>query len=494
MKKTLCSLLLLPALLLSLCLPAYAADTDLLIAKMNDILDRIERIALNYDPDTINDDLRADLTRRITEDPACFDQAMDEVLSSLDHYSMYLPSGTYALAFSSGEESYVGIGITLSSVDGKIVVKAIDPAGPAASTALQAGDILTSVDGQPLLSADTSAVAALVRGEEGTSVRIGILRGQLEMTFTMTRAAIEQPVLTGHQAGEGIYYMDLNHFSGDDLDDTLRYYLYEAARLKSKVLILDLRGNPGGNLSLVLQMLNRLIPDRTAYFTVADRDSEATYTSRGIGPRFNQIFLLTDEDSASASEIMTSSLCDLNYATSVGETTYGKGRGQQHIVYTDGSAAVITTVALIPPSGEDYDGIGLAPDYEVESYNTRHPAAFCRPLNFRLLYRGDSSQKTEMLQQALCAIGYLDPDHGETTFGPKTFDAVERFRADCGLRSPNYLTAETINRINLCLEALSRRKIEVDAPLQKVLQLAGKYVRQPLQYVSDEYGQFENLH
>ena len=295
MKKTLCTLLLLPALLLSLCLPAYAADTDALISKMNQLLDMVEYLALNYDPAVINDDLRAQLTSAIEKDPSRFDQLMDDVLSSLDRYSMYLPGGTYDIAFGS-DQPYVGIGITMSPVDGKIMVKAIDPTGPAAATGLQVGDILTAVDGQPILSDDTNAVATLVRGEEGTSVRIGILRGTLEMTFTMIRASIEQPVLTGRQMEEGVYYMDLNRFSGEDLDDTFRYYLLEATRLQSRVLILDLRGNPGGDLSAVTDMLNRLIPDETDYFSIADREEEYTYCAHGRGPRFNQIFLLTDSD------------------------------------------------------------------------------------------------------------------------------------------------------------------------------------------------------
>ena len=492
MKKTLCTLLLLPVLLLSLCLPAYAADTEALLLKMNNILDMVEYLALNYDPAVINDDLRAQLTSAIENDPSRFDQLMDDVLSDLDRYSMYLSGGTYDIAFGS-EQPYVGIGITMTPIDGKIYVKAIDPTGPAAATGLQVGDILTAVDGQPILSDDTSAVAALVRGEEGTPVRIGILRGTLEMTFTMTRASIEQPVLTGRQMEDGVYYMDLNRFSGEDLDDTFRYYLSEATRLQSKVLILDLRGNPGGDLTAVTNMLGRLIPDAADYFSTADRWKEVTYSAHGRGPRFNQIFLLTDGDSASASEIMTAALCDLNYATSIGQTTYGKGRGQQHLVYPDGSAAVITTLELIPLSGMDYDGIGLTPDYTVADRTAAHPAAACRLLSFRSLKPGDRTWKTTHLQKALCAMGYLEQDHGEADFGPATLDALNRFRADCGLEPMRFLNAESISRINLCLQELSQRTVEVDAPLNTALKLARDYVRQPLQYAADKYGQFKNL-
>ena len=492
MKKFLCTFLLLPALLLSLCLPAYAADIDALLFKMNHILDLVEQLALNYDAAVINDELRAELTDAIRNDPAQFDRLMDDVLSGLDAYSMYLPSGSYETAFGT-EEPYVGVGITMTQIGDHIAVKAIEPNGPAAATGLQVGDILISVDDWTIPSPDMNAIADRVRGTAGTSVRIGVLRGTREMTFTMTRAAIEQPVLTGRQLQEGIYYMDLDRFSGEDLDDTFRYYLLEATRLQSKVLILDLRGNPGGDLSAVTNMLNRLIPDETPYFTIADRKEPETYHAHGRGPRFNQLFLLTDGSSASASEVMTSALCDLNYAISIGETTYGKGRGQQHLVYPDGSAAVITAIELIPPSGKDYDGIGLIPDYAVADRTAAHPAAACRPLQFRSLYCGDRTWKTVHLQKALCAMGYLPQDHGETVFGPMTLDALNRFRTDCGLKPMKFLNAESISRINTCLEALSQRTVPADAPLKTALRLAQDYVHRPLQYTADKYGQFENL-
>jgi len=493
MKKKLLPLLLLPALLLSLCLPAHAASAEALILKMNNILDLIEQVALEYDPAVINDDLRAELAHKITEDPTQFDALMDEVLSGLDAHSMYLPAGTYEDAFGT-DEGYVGIGITMTQTEAGIRVKEIAPGGPAAATGMQIGDILTSVNGQPLPEGGMDAVADLVRGEAGTSVTVGIRRGTLDMTFTITRAPIEQPTLSGHPLEEDIYYMDLERFKGDELEDEFRYYLLETTRLHSKVLILDLRGNPGGDLNLVTAMINRLLPERAAYFTIADRNGgNYTYTTSGHGPRLNQIILLIDGDSASASEVMTAALCDLDYAVSVGETTHGKARGQQHFVYSDGSAAVITTVRLVPPSGTDYEGIGLKPDYAVENRSVRHPAAACRKLDFKYLGQGDRSWQTAALQDALRAIGYLDAGCTEDCFGPQTLDALNRFRADCGLAPKTYLNAESVNRINACLDALSQLTIPADTQLDAALELARRAAKAPLQYTADKYGQFDNL-
>ncbi len=497
MKHRLLSLLLLPALLLTLVLPVHAATGQELVMKMDQILSLVENLALDYTPLTFeNALLQQDLAQRFDEDPALFDHLMDEILSSLDSHSMYLPAGTYSEAFGA-EESYVGIGITMEQADGQVRVKAIDQNGPAAGTGLQIGDILTSVNGQPLPSNVLNDIAALVRGEAGTSVTIGVRRGVLELTFTITRAPIVMPTLTGRQLEEGIYYMDLERFTGDDVADEFRYQMLELTRLQSKVLIFDLRGNPGGDLNLVTYILNRLIPDDDVpYFAIETRpglSGSKTYTSDGRGPRLNQIILLTDGGSASASEVMTAALCDLNYAVSVGTTTLGKARGQQHFVYEDGSAAVITTVRLVPPSGIDYEGSGLKPDYAVENRSVRHPAAFCRKLNFRYLARGTKSWQTAELQAALKAMGYLAADCTEADFGKQTLDALNRFRADCGLRPMTYLNAESVNRINQNLEALSQQTLPFDAQLDKALELARTYIRKPLQYTADKYGQFRNI-
>lgn len=498
MKKKLTSLLLLPLLVLSLCLPVHAADSGMLLAKMNHILDLVERFALEYDPSVINDELRAELTRKIEADPTQFDILMDEVLSGLDSYSMYLPADTYATAFG-GNEAYAGIGITMELVDGQARVKAIDPNGPAAKTGMQIGDILISANSQPLPENDLDGIAALVRGEAGTTVAVGVRRGTLSLTFTITRAAIETPTLTGRRLEEGIYYMDLERFSGDELEDEFRYYMLELTRLQSKVLILDLRGNPGGDLTIVTDMLNRLIPDDDIpFFSIEGRADtvlsvDETYTSTGRGPRLNQIILLTDSGSASASEVMTGTLCDLGYAVSVGETTHGKARGQQHFLYQDGSAAVITIARLVLPSEADYEGIGIRPDYAVQNRDGRHPAAFCRKLNFKYLGRGDTSWKVDLLQDALKAMNYLPADCAEDSFGPVTLAALNRFRGDCGLGSKTYLNAESVNRINACLDALSQQSVPVDTQLNKALELARTCARQPLQYTADKYGQFENI-
>lgn len=122
---------------------------------------------------------------------------------------------------------------------------------------------------------------------------------------------------------------------------------------------------------MAFNILNRLIPDKKTYFSTRSKingeNQYEFYESEGIGAALNKIIILQDGGSASASEIIISSLKDLGYAETVGEKSYGKGRGQYHVQLADGSVAVITGIELMSPSLVDYDGIGIAPNYEVKN-------------------------------------------------------------------------------------------------------------------------------
>ena len=484
MKTKLLSILLLPALLLTLVLPVYASDGVEEMARLDTILYLIRTTGLDFDPSMTDEDLlRQGLQKLFAEDPESFNKVMDAILSSQDSHSMYIPAGTYDEAFAESV-SYVGIGITMEQAGDLIRIKAVNEDGPAWKAGVRPGDFLISVGTTALTAADMPNVASMVRGEAGTKVTIGVRRGSQALSFTITRAAIVVPNLTGEVLEQGIYYMDLNRFDSSAIYGQFTEAMTELQESGSEVLILDLRGNPGGELAMVMYFLNRLIPDEDVeYFAIAGRPTEQSanrrvYVSSGLGPDLRKIILLTDGDSASASEVMTSSLHDLGYAVTVGQTTYGKARGQQHLIFEeDGAAAVLTTVRLIPPSGIDYEGVGLTPDHVVDNYAAKHPAASCRPLDFKLLSKGDRGYKLEQLQKALQALGYLDAACTETTFGGKILDAVNAFRADMGLGKMTYLNAQTINLINSSLEALADTTITVDAQLGKALELAREYLK-----------------
>lgn len=482
MKKRLICLLLLPFLLLPLCLPVRADTGQDLLDRMDDILRQIESSGLEYDGASREELLRRGLDRLFEEDPQSFDRLMDAILSGLDDHSMYIPAGAYQQVFAE-TDAYVGIGVTLEPAGDQIRIAAVESDGPAHRAGLCPGDILLCADGTDLSGLLPEDAAQLLRGSAGTAVELTVRRGSAQLAFRVTRENIVLPNLTGRVLEDGVYYMSLRRFAGSGTYAAFSACMDALEANGCRVLILDLRGNPGGELTMALYFLNRLIPDPDVdYFMISGRpdgldSSVRIYRSSGIGPRLDRMILLTDGGSASAAEVMISSLHDLGCAVTVGQTTYGKARGQQHTVYDDGGAAVLTTVRLVPPSGADYEGIGLTPDYVVENYTAPHPAAACRRLDFRYLAQGDRGTRADTLRAALQALGYLDAGCREQAFGRETLAALDAFRQDQGLQPLPYLNAETANRLNDCLDALAPMTVTVDAQLAQALSLA----RQALQ-------------
>lgn len=497
MKKRITAFVCALCLFISVILPASAAEltSEQRMERIGQIISLIESRALEYEGEDV---LLYGLDRLFELYPDSYDAFLDAMLTGYDSHSMYVP-GSYETAFPSAADSYVGIGISMRNEDnGSVTISSISPHGPAYGSGLMVGDRIIAVNGVNMLGAPASNMAILLKGDEGTTASITVARGPVLLTYNVTRGAVTTPNLEGKVMGDGLYYLKISRFT-----DAYTYMLYsnalkEMTEASTKALIIDLRGNPGGDVSMVLTFLRQLIPDDgRKYFTIAARDTELgpdveeSY-STGAGPRLNKIVILTDGESASASEIMTSSLRDLGYAVTVGETTFGKARGQSHMVFEDGAAAVVTTVALVPPSGVDYEGVGLKPDYPVENYTAKHPAASCMPVPVRRYSLGDMGYDVTLLLKALKAMELVPQDYETTVFDGKLLDGVNSLRRAMGKEEAGSLNTETVEDINLILEALSTRQVEVDAQLEKAVQVASRYTSGPLKYMIYQ-GRWQNL-
>jgi carboxyl-terminal processing protease len=295
--------------------------------------------------------------------------------------------------------------------------------------------------------------------------------------------------------------MDYNNYA--DTSDFLDFLLglKDLTNNRCKVLILDLRDNPGGVLLYGLSMLNRIIPDKdVAYFGIETRDENGLHTewnySEGIGPRLNQIIILQNGGTASAAEVVSSSLHDLGYAITVGEDTLGKARMQNHLTFTDGSAAVITTGRLVPPSQLDFEGMGLFPDWLIPASGTAHPAAGCDLLTSEPIPMNSFSANGKRLNEALIALGYLDAatlPKGTGWVDAATMAGLRKFQDDYHLIHRATVDAASVDKLNAVLTDLREGGDLGDRQLAKALELARPYLDQPLQYTVDELGNVTNL-
>lgn len=497
MKKRLISLFCAVVIAFSLAAPAFAITPEEQYDNLTAIAEYIKKHGINSSLD--DDPVRAGLLYLFKNNPKAYDALMDSMLRSYDRYSNFVSAGNYDVSYPTNA-SYVGIGVTLEQDGAKIKIAAVSEGGSAQKAGVLAGDIIEIVDGKNVQGMTIDEVSPLLRGEAGTKVAVSFNRAGVQISRVLTRMKITIENFESSLLEDGVYYMKIARFA--ETTSFLKFVvaIREMAAQQTKSLILDLRGNPGGEVDMALNMLNRLIPDANkTFFSIGSRDGGTVeyehYQTEGIGPRLNKIIILCDNGSASASEIMQSSLVDLGYAEAVGQTTYGKARGQYHLVFDDGSAVVLTGLELRAPGGVDYDTVGLKPKYEVANTSKPHPAAACEKVAERFLNITNNSADTGNLNRALVAMGFLSLDKTDdiNDFGTKTRDALNEFRGYYGRAGQNYLDVETAKLINQRLADFALQSVEFDSQLQKALEIAREYTKFPLQYTLDKDGNFTNI-
>lgn len=382
-----------------------------------------------------DDPLGRALTEMLEADPTLFEKLMASMLSGYDEHTMYMPAGSYSAAFDP-ETKYVGVGVTIQAHPRGALVTEVNLMGSAAKEGIRMGDVLIKAAGQDLAGLDISAVSDLLRGAEGTTVPVTVLRGTEELTFRLTRTALVQLNYSGAPVADGVFYMKWSRISDDGSYLLFRMALAQLVREGYQSLILDLRDNPGGSLDLAFSIATDLMPQSGAFFRTAYRDplgkEELTYKyiiADGGGAHIPNLFVLVNGGSASASEIIASGLRDKEGATIIGETTYGKGRAQQHYILENDAGIVLTTMMLLPLEGEDYEGVGLTPDVEVHNTILKGEDAIVVPTDVALAPYS-CSDNGEALNRALVALGLLEQlPEKPYLVGDDTLDALNRLQA-----------------------------------------------------------------
>lgn len=270
------------------------------------------------------------------------------------------------LESSSGEYSGIGAAMSQDMTTGLVTLITIFEDSPAEEAGILAGDILYKVNGELITSDDLTNIVAQVKGDEGTTVEITILRGEdmEEYTYVVTRGIVEDVTVEYQLLDDNVGYILVTEF------DTVTLAQFEAALEALEAqgmerLVIDLRNNPGGNLDTVCDMLRLLLPEGLIVYT-QDKDGNVEEEYCDGENEFDMpLAVLVNEYSASASEIFAGAVQDYGIGTIVGETTYGKGIVQTLITLPDNSLLKITTSEYYTPLGRNIHGIGIEPDIEV---------------------------------------------------------------------------------------------------------------------------------
>lgn len=285
-----------------------------------------------------------------------------------DPYSVYYTKEEYEDMMVSTTGTYYGIGAGLSqNMDTMIVtITKVYRGTPAEEAGLKNGDIIISVEDLDATSMEVSELVQHIRGEAGTKVHMTIYREATEETleFDVERRHVELPSIEGEMLENNIGYIQITEFQSKT-DEQFEEMLLGLKEQGMQGLIVDVRANPGGLLSSVVNLCDFILPEGLIVYVEDSFGNKEEYVSDKAAVQIPMVVLI-DENSASASEIFAGALKDFQYATLVGKTTYGKGIVQNIIPLSDDDAVKLTTAKYFTPSGNYIHGVGIAPDVEVE--------------------------------------------------------------------------------------------------------------------------------
>lgn len=286
-----------------------------------------------------------------------------------DVYSVYYnEEETKALQESTSGEYYgVGAVLTEDATTGVVTIVEVYEDSPAEKAGLKADDILYKVDDTEVTGMDLTKVVSYIKGDEGTDVVLTVIRGDQsdEIQLTATRAKIEAHTVSYKMLEDNIGYIKVTEF---DTVTTQQYTdaLDDLENQGMERLIVDLRNNPGGNVSTVCDMLDRMLPEGLIVYT-QDKDGNKNEATSDEENQFTKpLVVLMNGNSASASEIFAGAIQDYGLGKIVGTQSYGKGVVQQIFDLGDDTSLKITIADYYTPKGRNINGQGITPDVEVE--------------------------------------------------------------------------------------------------------------------------------
>ena len=313
-----------------------------------------------------------EIMKMIGEDPIAKsgpDEISDEelkeiVASSGDPYAQYFTAEEYAEFSKRYLSDYVGIGVGVMQEGDDIVIKSVFEDTPAEEAGLMEDDVIIGVDGKK--PEDVDDAISMISGDAGTNVVISVLRDGNSMDFTLTREKIDTDsvgysVLSEDDKTGYIYIASFRKDTADEFKRAVKELQSEGC----EKFIIDLRDNGGGLTDESIAIADYLLPECRIMSEKTKDGTETVYNSKAGSAELDCV-VLVNENTASASEILTAALQDNEACKVIGKTTYGKGVTQTTHKFKDGSAVKMTFTEYFRPSGATVQGVGITPDLEAE--------------------------------------------------------------------------------------------------------------------------------
>ncbi|MBW9212662.1 MULTISPECIES: S41 family peptidase [Terrabacteria group] len=399
------------------------------------------------------------------------DQALKGITSNKeDDHTEYMTKEEVVAFNNQLKRQYVGIGIQYLKSNEKILVQKVFRNSPAEKAGVQVGDLISKVNGTSLEGKTVNETRDLVRGKEGTKIVLEVQRGSKIISLQVTRG----PVLAstyGKIINDTTAYLELFQF-GESTHVELKPYLDEFEKKGVTKLIVDLRDNGGGYLTTLKDIASYFLSSKTTVMeqVYSDGSREVIRTSGKPYENFKQIVLLVNENTASASEVLTLALKEQRKdVTVIGTKTYGKGTVQVSRAFRDGSAIKYTTSKWVSPKGEWINKKGIEPDIKTdvpEVLRTAQPN-----LKEGDVLKVDSvSPVTKYAQEALAYLGY-QPGRRDGYFSEQMRKAILKFQEKEGLETTGAINRKTYNAIVSRMVYVYNTDKSKDKAYQKALEV-----------------------
>jgi carboxyl-terminal processing protease len=364
------------------------------------------------------------------DDDKLIQGAIQGMISTLnDPYSVYMDEETSEQFTESLDSSFEGIGAEVSMINGKVTIVAPIKNSPAEKAGLKPNDQILRVNGESLEGLDLYEAVLKIRGKKGTTVQLDVLRPGVKEVIKVKVVRDEIPIETVYDSvktynGKKVGYLEVTSFS----ENTAQDFKKKLTKLESEHidgLIIDVRGNPGGYLQSVEEILKQFIPKDKPYVQIEERNGDKQrFYSDLTEKKPYPIAVLIDKGSASASEILAGAMKEAGGYKLVGETSFGKGTVQQAIPMGDGSNIKLTLYKWLTPDGHWIHKKGVKPDVEVKQPDYFHvsPLHIEKELSFDM-----NNEQVKSAQQMLKGLGF-DPGRTDGYFSKETESAVKAFQ------------------------------------------------------------------
>lgn len=336
------------------------------LVTLTSLMPQIQRIPVG---DSKLSELMALIDQRYVDDvdlSRLEDVGANAIIGALgDRWSFYISAEDMAEYNNQKNNSYVGIGVTITQNADKsgLNVQEVTLGGGAEAAGVKAGDTIIAVGGQPIAGMDLNAISELIRGEVNTEVSLTLKRGEEELTVNAKRQQIKTPVAVATLLEGNIGLVQIKNFNANSASETIAA-VKSLREQGAEKLIFDVRNNGGGYAEEMVNILDYLLPAGDLFRTV-DYEGKETVETSDASCLDIPMAVLVNGRSYSAAEFFAAALSEYDAATVVGEQTSGKGYFQVTFELSDGSAVALSIGKYFTPKGNSLEGIGITPNVVV---------------------------------------------------------------------------------------------------------------------------------